>query len=337
MSELLNYHKKLIHLQIPDLPVSLHNHWVWNLDLREEVSARQMLNEAHLTGLILCRTAGLRRGIIEGSPADTLKQQAVLLTKYNEMSMRTLHDSVEHCQMHMQLLLDGNVQFEEHLNRLFARLGQLLLPMNLPDTMFDVKDDLDVGINGTTTKIMSSSVIRWYLNLFVILYRHCAMHSSAKDPVPIEPRLQLESFHIEASRDEFYKHAQYYDLPPGAALQYSCDFGDLLNNVSQIIFYCYPEYIRRDLIEETQVASGDHAIYTLAAALAMKTNISVVHEDDSFAATPGACDSTAMALHKKAGWRIVLAPGTIVLLSNEGKFFKHNNVLELLRAVPSKL
>jgi hypothetical protein len=149
MSELLNYHKKLIHLQIPDIPVSLHNHWVWNLDLREEVSARQMLNEAHLTGLILCRTAGLRRGIIEGSPADTLKQQAVLLTKYNEMSMRTLHDSVEHCQMHMQLLLDGNVQFEEHLNRLFARLGQLLLPMNLPDTMFDVKDDLDVGINGT--------------------------------------------------------------------------------------------------------------------------------------------------------------------------------------------
>jgi hypothetical protein len=335
MSDLLNYHKKLIQLQIPDISIALHNHWLWNLDLREEVSARKMLNEAHLTGMVLCRTAALKQGIIAGDPRDTLGEKAVLITKYNDMSMCTLHDSVEHCQMHMQLLLEADVDFGEHLDRLFARLGQLLLPLNLPDSMFDVKDDLEVGINGNTTKIMSSSVIRWYMNVFVILYRHCAMHHTAEDPVPVEERLQLESFHIEASRDDFYKHAQYYDLPPAAALVYSIDFGDLLNNVSQITFYCYPEYIRRDLIEEKQVASGDHAIYTLAAALAMKPNISVVHEDDSFAAAPGACDSSAMALHRKAGWRIVLAPGTIMLLSNEGKLFKHRNVLELLRAVPS--
>jgi hypothetical protein len=247
------------------------------------------------------------------------------------MSMRVLHDSVEHSQMHMQQLIDDTQNFEEHLERLFARLGQLLLPLDIPDAMFDDVDSLDVAIDGTTTHIMSNTTVRWFLNVFVILFRHIELHNIAETPVPVGPRLQLESFHIEASRDDFYTHCQYFDLPPAAALCYACDFGDLLNSVSQITFYCYPEYIRRNLLPDEKVSTGDSPIYTLAAALSMIPSITVIHEDDSFGAPPGVLGN---ALHTKAGWRIILGPGTILLLSPTGKLYKHDNLLELLRVVP---
>jgi hypothetical protein len=276
-----------------------------------------------------------RKNIIDGSPSDNLGDKSIIDTNCRDMSMRVLHDSVEHSQMHMQNFLETNegVDFTEHLESLFARLGQFLLPLDIPDKMFDDTDSLDVGIDGTTTRIMSSSTIRWFLNVFVILFRHVELHRIAETPIPVAPRVQLESFHIEASRDDFYKHAQYFDLPPAAALCYKIDFGDLFNNVSQIIFYCYPEYIRRDLIEEDKVASGDHPIYTLAAALAMFPGVTVIHEDDDFGAAPGVKGNAA---HKKAGWRIILAPGTIMLLSPTGKLYNHHNVLELLRVVPAQ-
>jgi len=333
MTDLLEYHNMLVQLRFPTIPHTLRTRWLWELNLREDVSARQMLNEAHLTGLVLCRTAALERGTIEGDPRDTLGNSAVIHTRYADMSMRGLHDSVEHCQMHMHDLIDTDEggKYEEHLDRLFARLGQLLLPLDIPKSMFDDTDSLDVGIDGTTTKVMTKVTIRWFMNVFVILFRHIELHRIAKTPVPVGPRVQLESFHIEASRDDFYNHAQYFDLPPAAALCYASDFGDLLNNVSQITFYCFPDYTRRELLEEEQVSTGDHPIYTLAAALAMFPGITVVHEDDSFSAPPGILGSAA---HQKAGWRVVLGPGTIMLLSPTGELLKHKNVLELLRAVP---
>ena len=302
------------------------------------MSARNMLNEAHLTGLVLCRTFALKKCVIEGNPIDLLGHEAVVLTDYRDMSMRLLHDSVEHSQMHLQTFLDVENfhKFEEHLQRLFARLGQLLLPLDLPDAIFDDTDSLDVGVDGITSKIMSNSTVRWYMDVFVILFRHIELHRITETPVPVRPRVELQNFHIEASRDDFYKHSQYFDLPPAAALCYASDFGDLLNNVSQIIYFCYPEYKRRNLIEDHMVSSGDFPIYTLAAALSMFPAISVIHEDDVFGAAPGVVTASATVHHKKAGWRIVLALGTILLLSDKGEVFKHQNMLELLRVVPSE-
>ena len=413
MTDLLAYHNALSQLECPDVPDTLYSSWLWDLDLKEEVTAHNMLNEAHLTGLVLCRTSALKQGVIKGNPKDLLHNQAVVQTDYRHMSMRLVHDSVEHCQMHLQVFMDMEdfSDFEEHLHRLFARLGQILLPLDLPDTVFDDKDSLDVRVDGTTSNIMSKSIIRWYMNIFVILFRHVELQRIAETPIPTAPRVQVENFHIEASRDDFYKHSQYFDLPPAAALCYATDFGDLLNNVSQITYFCYPEYKRRNLIEDTMVSTGDFPIYTLAAALSMFPNISVILEDDKFGSTPGIltpaasnvlwtrrhqdhceppaqnelsdgtskiatqdhceppaqneisdgtsksatqdhCEPPAQnelvgLLHKKvdpltatqnkkAGWRVVVAPGTILLLSDKGQVFKHNNILELLRAVPSQ-
>ena len=329
--DLLEYHETLSKLICPIIPDTLRDHWLWSLNLKEEVSANRMLNEAHLTALVLCRVAGLSQPAIEGSPTDLFGNEAVVQERYQDMSMCRLHDSVEHAQMHMHQLI-SNPNYREHLDRLFARLGQLLLPLpETPDIMFDDIDSLEVAQDGSTTHVMSSTTIRWFFNVFVILYRHIEMRRVAQPPLVVGPRLELKSYHIEAATDTFYIYTQHYDLPPAATLQYACDFGQMLNSVTQITFFYFPDYVRRTQLTDEEVSSGDNAVYTLAAALAMLPDVTVIHEDDAFSAPPGVVGHPA---HTKAGFRIILGAGTVMLLSPTGHLFSDDNVLEMLRAVP---
>jgi hypothetical protein len=335
MAELLGYDTLLHSLVCPDVPTTLRTRWLWSLDLKEEVSAKQMLNESHLTGLVLCRVAGLKQPDISGAPGDLLGRAVVIPTPYQSMTMRELHDSVEHSQMHMHPLLVGEqsiLNFSEHLARLFARLGHLLLPLeSTPDFIFDDSDSLEVATDGTVTRVMTSNTLRWFLNVFVILFRHIELRRCAEPPVLVEPRLELKEFHIEAATDDFYKYSQYFDLPPAAALQYACDFGLMLNSVTQITYFCFPDYERRKQISFEDVASGEYAIYSLAAVLSMVPSVTILLEDGCFGAAPGAIGHPA---HAKAGWRIVLGAGSIFLLSPTGRLFCDENVVELMRAVP---
>ena len=105
----------------------------------------------------------------------------------------------------------------------------------------------------------------------------------------------------------------------------------MLNSVTQITFFYFPDYVRRTQISDDEVASGDHPIYTLAAAMAMLPHVSILHEDDVFSAPPGDIGHPG---HQAAGFRVILGAGTILLLTPTGRIFTHNNVLELLRAVP---
>jgi hypothetical protein len=335
MAELLGYDTLLHSLVCPDVPTKLRDRWLWELDLKEEVSAKNMLNESHLTGLVLCRVAGLKQPEIGGTPGDLLGRAVVIPTPYQSMSMREVHDSVEHSQMHMQPLLmceKYGPNFNEHMERLFARLGHLLLPLeSTPDIIFDDSDSLEVATDGTVTRVMTSNTLRWFLNVFVILFRHIELRRCVEPPVLVGPRLELKEFHIEAATDDFYKYSQYFDLPPAAALQYSCDFGLMLNSVTQITYFCFPDYERRKQISFEDVASGEHAIYALAALLSMLPSVTILSEDGIFGAAPGAIGHSA---HAHAGWRIVLGAGTIFLLSPTGRLFSDENIVELMRAVP---
>lgn len=329
--DLLECHDQLSKLICPQVPDTLRDHWLWALNLKEEVTASAMLNESHLTALVLCRVAGLSQPVIDGSASSLFGDVAVVQQRYQDLSMRELHDSVEHAQMHMHQLI-SNPNYREHLNRLFARLGQLLLPLpETPEIIFDDNDSLEVAHDGATTHIMSSTTIRWFFNVFVVLFRHVEMRRVAQPPIAVGPKLELKSYHIEAATDMFYQYTQYYDLPPGAALQYACDFGQMLNSVTQITFFYFPDYVKRNQITDEEVASGDNAIYTLAPALAMLPHVTVVHEDDVFTAAPGVIGHPA---HAAAGFRVILGAGTVMLLTPTGHLFFDDNVLEMLRVVP---
>jgi hypothetical protein len=335
MTDLFEYDVCLGKLERPNIPDSLRTKWTWELDLLEEISVNEVLNESHLTGLILCRVAGLDQPSINGHPCDILGDVAVIRIPYQSMSMQNLKDSVQHAQLHMHVLISTNEsvsRFPEHLNKLFARLGHLMCPLpSVTESVFDDRDSLEVAPNGSTTKIVTCNWIRWILNTFVILFRHCELRRLAEPPQVAGSRLCIEEFHVEAALDDFYTFSQYFDLPPAAVLQYSHDYPQMLNSVSQVTFYHFPSYERRLQIPHEQVANGDAAIYTLAAALSMLPDVTVVFEHESFGAPPGAIGHPQ---HAKAGWRIILGSGFIYLLSPDGKVFRHENLLELVRAVP---
>jgi hypothetical protein len=333
MSDLLPYEIMLGKLERPDIPDSLWEKWLWEVDLLQEISASEALNESHLTGLILCRVAGMDRPNIPG--ADLLGQQSVIRIPYQEMSMRNLRDSLEHAQLHMHMLIKDPAclnNFPEHLNNLFARLGHLLCPLPFVTIeAFDDKDALEVHPSGQTSHLVTANWIRWLLNTFVIMFRHCELRKMVEDPNVVGPRLEIKEFHVEAGLDDFYRFSQHFDLPPAAVLQYSHDFPQMLNSVSQVTFFHFPNYERRLQLAHDEVASGDAPIYTLAAALSMLPDVTVVFEEESFGAPPGAIGHPR---HAKAGWRIVLGAGFIYLLTPTGRLYHHKNLLELVRAIP---
>jgi hypothetical protein len=348
MAELLGFDVQLSRLVLPDIPDTLRTRWMWELDLRQEVSAKKMLNQSHLTGLVLCRVSGLKTTTIPGAATDLIGSAAVIRTTYRDMSMRSLHDSVEHAQMHMQPLIVGGYgssveisestmtenlnRFGEHLERLFARLGQILLPLKeTPDAVFDDPNSLEVAVDGNVTRIMTSSALRWFLNVFVILFRHVEFRRVAQAPPVASARLELKEFHIEAATDDFYTYSQFYDLPPAAVLQYCTDFGLMFNSVTQITYFNFPDYQRRKQLSYEQVSSGEPAIYSIAPVLSMLPNVKIMYEDGLFGAAPGA---THAAVHAREGWRLIIGAGSIFLLAPSGKLFQHDNVLELMRAVP---
>ena len=163
------------------------------------------------------------------------------------------------------------------------------------------------------------------------MFRHCELRRLAEPPEAVGSRLEIKDFHVEAGLDDFYRFSQHFDLPPAAVLQYSHDYPQMMNSVSQVTFYHFPSYERRLQLPHADVASGDAPIYTLAAALSMLPDITVVFEEESFGAPPGAVGHPR---HAKAGWRIILGAGFIYLLSPTGRLFQHENLLELVRAVP---
>lgn len=114
MTSLLAYNEQLSQLISPNIPETLRTHWLWNLNLKEEVTASDMLNESHLTALVLCRADGLARPVIHGTAGD-LFDTAVVQTAYQALTMKDLHDSVEHAQMHMQDLI-ATPHYKEHLD-----------------------------------------------------------------------------------------------------------------------------------------------------------------------------------------------------------------------------
>jgi hypothetical protein len=335
MADLFDYDTCLAKLERPNIPDSLRAKWMWGLDLLEEISVHEVLNESHLTGLVLCRVAGLDQSYISGHPCGILGDVAIIRIPYQEMSMQNLKDSVQHAQLHMPILIGENESgslLSEHLDKLFARLGHLMCPLpSVTEDAFDDRESLEVTPDSQTTQTVTCNWIRWILNTFVILFRHCELRRLAKPPQVVGPRLCIKEFHVEAALDDFYTFSQYFDLPPAAVLQYSHDYPQMLNSISQVTFYNFPSYQRRLQLAHELVAEGDAAIYTLSAALSMLPDVTVVFEHESFGAPPGAIGHPQ---HTKAGWRIILGAGFIYLLSPDGNLFQHDNILELVRAVP---
>ena len=352
MAELLEYNSAMGRQELLEVNPDMWNNWLWFVDAREELNSHVLLNEFHLTGLVLCRMSAMQlrmhpeaQNLCCCTFEDMHVYTATLLgsfsldqKKYANLSMREVKNHLQQTQMHIYDMCDTSVKNTKiHVAALFTRLGQLLL-YNLTEVaeMYDDINELQPEIsnkvsNTGQSRIFTESSVRWYMNIFYILFRNLHLFEKAKKSNACSNLAVLQIFHVEATLDVFYEQTMRWDLPPGAVLCYQHEFVGMFNSISQVLYYNYPEYERRKQLPWKLVSSGDHAIYSLAPLLSLYPDVELVHEDAPLNCVPGNEEVSDLVTN----WRLLLLPGFLYLLSPTGEVFHHKNVCELLRTIPN--
>ena len=351
MTALMEYNSALARQEVPDVSSSLWDSWLWFLDAREELSSRILLNESHLTGLILCRVCAMQVHVepemdslcgttaldMHRISAEYIGNFALDQKQYSQLSMREVKNHVVQTQMHLyDICGTGSTQkTHAHVAALFTRVGQLLqYSATEEECMYDDLDGLKPELTEAVhTRVFSETGVRWFMNVFYVLFRNLHLHHTAKAPVPREEMVELQVFHVEATLDTFYELTMRWDLPPAAVLCYQHEFVGMFNSISQVVYYNYADYERRRQLDWKVVATGEHAIYSLAPVLSLFPEVTLVHEDEPLHFVPGSKHGQGA----QGGWRMLLTPGFLYLLSDTGEVFHHENVCELLRVVPGRL
>ena len=120
---------------------------------------------------------------------------------------------------------------------------------------------------GEVLYILTCKTIRTMLNVFLVLFRAIEIAMNAVPlPVTAEDNSHLLSahgagtsvparfvervanmikiYHVEASLDQFNVMQQLFFLAPGQRLVYRHNFAGMFNDISQVVYFHYPDYVR---------------------------------------------------------------------------------------------
>lgn len=288
------------------LTTDLFKQWVFFTDLHEEYT---VFNENHLLGLLLARCkakfepVNVRLGDVIDNFVNSSK-------KTEELTLRQFRDAVEDLQSHW------NTYFEcEHVidlvNGLFTRFGSLNLA---PQTNLD-----DIcNVDPTCAYRMSNEAIRRFTVIFCIFFRHIYLDLDCITVPHKHTDFEIENYHRQAGLDAFYEHAMYSDLCPAARITYKQDFAGMYHSIPQVIYFHFPDYVRKKQISLIDIRKGAQHLHCLSVALELKPDILVKFEDEIF----------------PKAWHWILLPGGKVYLRNpEQQTFTADNLWTLLRMI----
>lgn len=128
--------------------------------------------------------------------------------------------------------------------------------------------------------------------------------------------------HVFAGLDVFPVVSMHWDLLPGAVLNYVHDFAGMYNNVSQVVYYHYPEYGKRSpqTHDWEGIAKGTLGpLYTLPSVMQMYTEVPVVYSDEML---------DLLQPCKTHRWLMV--DENIYLVSRKNVIYKHPNLIRLM-------
>lgn len=282
-----------ISLAVAQLPVQLWwDQWLWRSDPMQGTTVDAPFNSCQLHGLLVCRAlpfAGVR---CSAPLASLLPESGTRLSVcdvgIDSLNVRQLKDTLENLRqewMGCQVwTLPG---FRNVLVCLAARLGSLC-SQHFGSDLDSVHDDEQVEpVDGGRQSRMTRASVRRHLNLLLAMFRAVHVHSVARAPDPASaccPAVQpIRKHHVFAGLDDFPALSMHWDLPLASVLNYVHDFAGMYNNVSQVVYYCYPDYKKRypETTDLDAVASGTLAsIYTLPSVLQMYTDVPVVYVDE---------------------------------------------------------
>ena len=127
-----------------------------------------------------------------------------------------------------------------------------------------------------------------------------------------------QEHHLECSCDFFSTLQQMVQLAPAMRMVYRTDFSGMYNDVSQVVYFHYPQYHRQPQLPLADIP--DSAVNCLPLLTQMLPHISVVYDDDDD--IPGLTYLDTVSTTKKATkfvWLVSCASVFLVEARGEGK------------------
>lgn len=303
--------------------------WLWRNDPMQDTSAHAPFNRCQLYGLLVCRLLPLS-GVKCDAPLSTVVPDSTLCVcdePVDQMNVRQLSDTLANLRVCWVRTKAWRIaMMKELLACLASRLGTLSMQM-LDGQLSNVQDDESYEpVDGGAHIRITRRCVRQNVNLLMVLLRSLYVHSAAVDPDDATqdcPGVQpIMKHHIFAGLDVFPTMSMHWDLPPASVLNYVHDFAGMYNNVSQVVYYCFPDYSKRN--PQTQdvrgIANGGlGALYTLPSIMQMYTDVPVVHLDEMLD-----------LMKPSPTHRWLMADENIYLVSKKNIIYRHPNLVRLM-------
>jgi hypothetical protein len=149
--------------------------------------------------------------------------------------------------------------------------------------------------------ILTCKTLRTMLNVFLVLFRSIEIalkvvrlatttidnsHVLAVDgwgesvPQKYVTRIasSIKTYHVEASLDLFNVQQQMFFLAPGQRLVYRHNFSGMFNDISQVIYFHYPDYIRSAQVSLDQMP--EHGMNSLSCLMNIIPQLRVMYDDE---------------------------------------------------------
>lgn len=260
-----------------DLPAGVWEEWLWRSNPNEPPTSSCIMNRCQLLGLLVCRYRAARQPACAKIISLIPSRLIIIHNKpTSQMTLREIRDSVSNIVLLWnkkdtitQASAPGLVQF---LDACFHRLGELAwvswectTNANTNGTNSPISDDIASieRISAASFSVaddqgrprsreheqITLTCLRNMIDTFLVLYRLvCWLSQSVhQGEQPHEEKLEviIQSHHVSASLDQFYRLSMYYDIPPAGRLNYRHNFSGLYNCVSQPAYFHNPDYTRR--------------------------------------------------------------------------------------------
>ena len=266
-------------------PSKLVPFWLWGCDANEVCDkGKGDFHQMHLTAIVCVKVlteaytpdpGSVCPLIIDEEDVSLLVERFGLFLPYfkeggipPQVSLQQLHDLVHAVQTQWPLLIQGIegaiVKEQESLLKVVERLitqlliwfGIFLFASSIPAEHADDTEFVEMT-PPTHTFVLTRVGIKFYLNIFFILFRLLFLQRNAV-PVPVLQAgthpFDVETFHVEASVDDFYMLGMYVDIPAGCLLEYKHSYSGFYNNVSQCVYRHFPSYQRRPPVSLADLA-----------------------------------------------------------------------------------
>jgi hypothetical protein len=221
------------------------------------------------------------------------------------LTSRELRDTVEACQLHIFSILQ-NEELEDcndSFLRLFARFG-VLANAAFPEEMMDDKSSVtNIPTDQPTQQlfIYTCKALRTHVDTFYVLFRCIAIKKNASvlevctndNAVELMHGRQfgricekyvhyvkkmIKHYHVEASIDAFNIIQQMFFLAPAQRLIYMHNFSGMFNDISQVTYFHYPDYVRSPQIEPHKMENC--AMNTLPCFGKIIPQLRIVYDDE---------------------------------------------------------